>query len=162
MAVNRQYLECPLPLPSPSNKEKLQKLLLFTYVSAQNKYLRNSCISYQFSFHILRAVSILSANYFENFHIDKICCIIWCLMIETKLPEMASAIAQPQANKYDILVINQTIPEEGDLCYISKRTCFVLFSSCSFYPQQQPILSHWWVCSSVETFQNNWGLINWD
>lgn len=138
MAVNRQYLECPLPLSSRSNKEKLQKCLLFTYVSAQNKYLRTSCICYQFPFHILRALSILSANYFENFHIDKRCCIIWCLMIETKLPEMASAIAQLQANKYDILVINQTILKEVIFATLARGPAFFCSPPAHFIPNNSP------------------------
>lgn len=83
-------LECPLPLSSLSNEEKLQKHLLFTYISAQNKYLRTLNICYQFPFHTLSALSMLNANNFENFHIDKRCCIIWCLMIGNKLPKMAS------------------------------------------------------------------------
>lgn len=83
-------LECPLPVSSLSNEEKLQKHLLFTYISAQNKYLRTSGICSQFPFHTLSALSMLNVNYFENFHIDKRCCIIWRLMIGNKLPKMAS------------------------------------------------------------------------
>jgi len=63
-------------------------------------------------------------------------------MIDSKRPIMASAIGQQEANNYDILVINQKTPKGENLYHVSKRTCFVLFASCSFYPQQQPILSH--------------------
>lgn len=146
----RQWIdnvECRLPLSFLNNEDKLRKHLLFTYLSGQKKYLRTSCLCCQFPFHTLRALSILNANYFDNFRIDKRCCIIQCLMIDNKLPKMASAFCQYETNKYDILVIYQTIPEGGDLCYVSKRTWFC---SVLLLLILSPTTAHWQSLMSVQ------------
>lgn len=141
----------PLPLSSLSTEEKLQKHLLFTYISAQSKYLRTSYICYHIPFHTQSALSTRNANYFENFHIDKRCCIIWCLMIGNKYKMVSKRPVWHLLTRQFLkeVIFAMLAGEPGFFC------CY------SFYPLQQPIVGLWWVHTSVQTFWSNWGLIIW-
>lgn len=159
----RQWIDnqdCPLPLSFLSNEEKFQKHLLFTYISAQKKHLRSSCICDELAFHTLMALSVLNGNYLENFHIDKRCCVIQCLMLDSKVHKMAMPLSSKRPISMTSLSLMKQRLEEVTFAIWARGPVLFCCPPAHFIPKQS-FLSHWWVSSSANTLQNNRGLLSW-